>query len=86
MALLRTIRAAGALALAFVATTGCGGGEAEGGPQGAVVDTVHVRAEDVASLVQAVGTVEADNQTAVAGETVLADFRLGDGGRTYRTD
>ncbi len=25
-------------------------------------------------------------QTAVAGETVLADFRIGDGGRTYRTD
>jgi hypothetical protein len=67
LALLRTIRAAGALALAFAAATGCGGGEAEGGPQGAVVDTVHVRAEDVASLVQAVGTVEADNQTAVAG-------------------
>ena len=25
-------------------------------------------------------------QTAIAGETVLADFRLGDGGRSYRTD
>ena len=25
-------------------------------------------------------------QTAIAGETVLADFRLGDGGRTYRAD
>ena len=25
-------------------------------------------------------------QTAVAGETVLADLRLGDGGRTWRTD
>jgi phosphatidylserine decarboxylase len=25
-------------------------------------------------------------QTAVAGETVLADFRVGDGGRTWRTD
>ena len=25
-------------------------------------------------------------QTAIAGETVLADFRIGDGGRTYRTD
>jgi phosphatidylserine decarboxylase len=25
-------------------------------------------------------------QTAIAGETVLADFRQGDGGRTYRTD
>jgi phosphatidylserine decarboxylase len=28
----------------------------------------------------------AEGQTAVAGETVLADFRTGDGGRTYRTD
>lgn len=28
----------------------------------------------------------AEGQTAVAGETVLADFRLGDGGRAYRTD
>ena len=27
-----------------------------------------------------------EGQTAVAGETVLADFRIGDGGRTYRTD
>lgn len=68
MAVLTTIRAAGALALAILAMAGCGGGEAEGGPSGAVIDTVHVRAEDVASLVQAVGTVEADNQTAVAGE------------------
>ena len=25
-------------------------------------------------------------QTAIAGETVLADFRQGDGGRTYRAD
>jgi len=25
-------------------------------------------------------------QTAIAGETILADFRQGDGGRTYRTD
>jgi phosphatidylserine decarboxylase len=25
-------------------------------------------------------------QTAVAGETILADFRLGDGGRTFRAD
>jgi len=28
----------------------------------------------------------AEGQTAVAGETVLADFRLGDGGRSYRVD
>ena len=27
-----------------------------------------------------------EGQTAVAGETVLADFRIGDGGRTYRAD
>src|ERR1700758_2122032 len=27
----------------------------------------------------------AEGQTAIAGETVLADFQLGDGGRTYRT-
>lgn len=27
-----------------------------------------------------------EGQTAVAGETVLADFRAGDGGRTYRVD
>jgi phosphatidylserine decarboxylase len=27
-----------------------------------------------------------EGQTAVAGETILADFRLGDGGRTYRAD
>jgi phosphatidylserine decarboxylase len=27
-----------------------------------------------------------EGQTAVAGETILADFRLGDGGRTYRVD
>jgi phosphatidylserine decarboxylase len=28
----------------------------------------------------------AEGQTAIAGETVLADFRIGDGGRTYRLD
>jgi phosphatidylserine decarboxylase len=28
----------------------------------------------------------AEGQTAVGGETVLADFRVGDGGRTYRAD
>jgi phosphatidylserine decarboxylase len=28
----------------------------------------------------------AEGQTAVAGETVLADFRIGDGGRAYRAD
>jgi phosphatidylserine decarboxylase len=28
----------------------------------------------------------AEGQTAIAGETILADFRLGDNGRSYRTD
>ena len=28
----------------------------------------------------------AEGQPALAGETVLADFRIGDGARTYRTD
>jgi phosphatidylserine decarboxylase len=28
----------------------------------------------------------AEGQTAVAGETILADFRFGDNGRTYRAD
>jgi phosphatidylserine decarboxylase len=27
-----------------------------------------------------------EGQTAVAGETILADFRLSDPGRTYRSD
>lgn len=31
-------------------------------------------------------TLVSEGQTAIAGETVLADFRLGDGGRTYRVD
>ena len=28
----------------------------------------------------------AEGQTAIGGETVLADFRVGDGGRTYRVN
>jgi membrane fusion protein (multidrug efflux system) len=45
------------------------GGEAEGGgPQAAVVDTVHVRGQDVPNVVTAVGTVEADHQTEVMAE------------------
>ena len=68
LALLRTLRSTGALALAALCLAGCGGGDETAGPQGAVVDTVHVRADDVPTLVQAVGTVEADNQTAVASE------------------
>ena len=67
LALLRTHRSAGALALAGLIAA-CGGGNPDAGPQGAVIDTVHVRADDIPTLVQAVGTVEADNQTAVAGE------------------
>jgi len=31
-------------------------------------------------------TLVSQGQTAIAGETVLADFRLGDGGRSYRKD
>jgi RND family efflux transporter MFP subunit len=68
LALLRTLRSASALALVAPLLAGCGGGNENAGPQGAVIDTVHVRAEDVPTLVQAVGTVEADNQTAVASE------------------
>lgn len=54
------------LALALV-LSGCGGDE-QAGPQAAVVDTVHVRAEDVPRIVAAVGTVEAEHQTAVGAE------------------
>ena len=68
LALLKTFRSAGALALAALFLAGCGGGDENAGPQGAVIDTVHVRAEDVPTLVQAVGTVEADNQTEVDAE------------------
>ena len=31
-------------------------------------------------------TLVSEGQTAIAGETVLADFKLGDGGRSYRVD
>src|SRR4051812_36857430 len=37
-------------------------------------------------LPEGVKVLVAAGQTAVAGETVLADFKLGDGGRTYRAD
>jgi phosphatidylserine decarboxylase len=37
-------------------------------------------------LPDGVSALVAEGQTAIAGETVLADFRLGDLGRTYRTD
>lgn len=54
--------------LALAAVTGCGGGGPEAGAQGAIIDTVHVRAEDVPTRVQAVGTVEAEHAASVAGE------------------
>lgn len=47
---------------------GCGADASEGGGRAAPVDTVLVRAEDVPSVVDAIGTVEADNQTSVAPE------------------
>ncbi|MGH7572538.1 MAG: efflux RND transporter periplasmic adaptor subunit [Gemmatimonadota bacterium] len=48
--------------------TACGGEAEGGGPQAAVVDTVHVRSQDVPNIVTAVGTVEADHQTEVMAE------------------
>jgi RND family efflux transporter MFP subunit len=48
--------------------TACGGEAEGGGPQAAVVDTVHVRGQDVPNIVTAVGTVEADHQTEVMAE------------------
>src|SRR5207302_1401649 len=35
-------------------------------------------------LPEGMKSLVSEGQTAVAGETILADFRLGDGGRTYR--
>src|ERR1700732_3572618 len=37
-------------------------------------------------LPEGTAALVSEGQTAVAGETILADFRLGDGGRTYRAD
>lgn len=51
-----------------VATMACGGEEGGEGPGTALIDTIHVRAMDVPAVVQAVGTVEADNQTRVSAE------------------
>ncbi len=68
MAFLRSIGASIALLAAGALVTACGGDSEGGGPGAAVVDTVRARAEDVPQLVQAVGTVEADNQTTVAAE------------------
>ena len=47
--------AAATFALAL-ASAACGGDSAAEGPPAAVVDTVHVRAADVPSTVQAIGT------------------------------
>lgn len=60
---------AGAAAAITAAIVACGG-EAEGGgaARGVPVDTVHVRTMDVPDVVTAAGTVEADNQAAVAAE------------------
>ncbi|HUP19734.1 MAG TPA: efflux RND transporter periplasmic adaptor subunit [Gemmatimonadota bacterium] len=71
MVALRSIHRALA-GVAFLAAGGgvaaCGGGESGEGPGAAVVDTVHVIAMDVPATVDAVGTIEADHQTAVAAE------------------
>jgi phosphatidylserine decarboxylase len=37
-------------------------------------------------LPEGTSALVAEGQTAIAGETILADFRLGDPGRTYRGD
>lgn len=55
-----------AVAVAAV-TTACGSDSAAEG-RVAPVDTVHVRAEDVPNVVDAIGTAEADNQTTIAPE------------------
>lgn len=52
----------------LVAAAACGGEGAGEAPEGALVDTVHVRTMDVPSTIAASGTVEADNETAVAAE------------------
>ena len=58
---------AAAIPLLALFLSACGG-EEQAAPQATVVDTVHVRAEDVPQIVAAVGTVEAEHQTAVAAE------------------
>ncbi len=54
--------------VAGLVLTACGGEAEGGGPQAAVVDTVHVRSQDVPNIVTAVGTVEAEHQTEVMAE------------------
>lgn len=68
MAFLRKTTTAVAAALVAAATMACGGESGGEGPGAALIDTVHARAMDVPAVVQAVGTVEADNQTQVAAE------------------
>lgn len=68
MALLRTRTTTVAAALIAAATMACGGEPGAEGPGAALIDTVHARAMDVPAVVQAVGTVEADNQTRVSAE------------------
>lgn len=70
MALLRTtlVIPAGAVLLLGLAASGCGGRSGAEEPSAAIVDTVHVRAEDVPSVVAAIGTVEADHRTTIAAE------------------
>lgn len=54
-----------ALVLAIIA---CGGESAGEMSKAAVVDTVHVRVDDVPTVINAIGTVEANNQTVVSTE------------------
>ena len=68
MAFLKTIGTTTAALAILAVAAACGDESGERGSRAAVVDTVHARAMDVASTVQAVGTVEADNQTRVAAE------------------
>jgi RND family efflux transporter MFP subunit len=63
-------------ALALASAAACGGDSAAEGPPAAVVDTVRVRAADVPSTVQAIGTVEADHQTTVSAEVDGAVARI----------
>lgn len=56
------------LLTAALVSTACGGGGDEDAAPAAVVDTVHVRIADIPEVVSAVGTVEGENQTTVAGE------------------
>jgi RND family efflux transporter MFP subunit len=65
---MRSAVAGAVVAIAAILTAGCGGEAEGGGPRATVVDTVHVRGEDVPDIVTATGTVEAEHQTVVAAE------------------